>query len=1451
MYHDHYWLHYTTILMPRRQSKRIKVPTGSKQSASGNRGTKCPGCLRYFKRLETHIANNPYCQSISTTSSSSSVSNTNPKKSPQLSNKPSYNSNSSRKKNDNNSSPVNHTGARCSSDKSNINPCISSRSGGYMEPQSVCAIANNVVYEQDQGLSFNVFDEDHHEETNNTNEDTNELLVDHDVNNSDTTNGKFSSSYVTNDINTINTTNVDDLVSSIANELDTTDNICTGPASSNDHHSNKIDLKDVSSQMSATSNHQCFNKQMLCSLKLFQILHKADAPIGLYNEMVTFWKNVFPVLSQCSNYELESRESLLKSIHSMIFSGGSPSFPKKKSRKSNSPSLDNDLMSNNQQDSPDCLSSDDSLKSYPFQTTDHCQSNYVQPTTIDQFPTYRFSLLPYESSIKLDNCNNAEVKISRFDFVSNVVSLLKDPSLMKFENTLYHHKEFLDPVEHSSNSFADVHTSDWFCESFKRYKLPRHQHISNITTINGEQTNVKYQKIIMCPLIFFIDGVAIDSMGRKSLEPVSFTLGIFNQTTRNRVPAWRVLGYVPNVEKTTTIQYSKMKNGSTYWKKHHYHQMLQCIFSQVKNIQSRGGIIYNLPFPGGRLVPTLLKFPIMYIIGDCLGNDKLCNRKQNYVPTKTLKTGVCRDCNVIYKHCDQSNFKCNMISRKFLKSVMRNVLIRMGFSDVELNAFDGLDFGGDNYGINGSTPPESLHQWFLGVVKFVIDYFLDRISNRCKHVLDEIVRRISIHFHRQSDRNTPNIGLFKNGVEKTKLTGSEHGDLLFMIYLAMLPLESKQALVSADQKAQTPYRLEKIRISSRSGDNQKSSRVRNKRIALTKILDNYSLYNKWLGLFEKMISIGEWLKSPSIEKESLKETESMNLYTLGGFENFHNEICRKCTDPTNSVQVSNNDFNDQQKNTSEDIIGEDPEEIDENALINLNDIHFGGYTNDDLVPIVMPEGHATTQESNDLSELDIEIALQCPDPTDEINTSTIDNRDSNKRKRILSEDRQYIQNSQIDQPNNTNGHQNGDFFGDDDVLLFGNTNNTSFEVHLQDVQCSKAEKGLRLFMSELSSLIKGKDKFKLKTVKFHQILHYPYYIRKYGSPSNFDGAVPECIGKETAKHVGKHTQQREDTMNYQSAMRFAENCIIRMGFDLALHNNEYNTNKGFGEYFECRKGATIVDDNEITSDCILTDCTRNTITSSTGSKRYNIKIPPNLHRRRTTLEREKVLFKISGGQGTKLPRNTLQKHHFVSLLQDVVGFLRESNIIDRCRDIDFDLYCYSSMRLEKGITIRSAYEFYGDKGWYDWVNVDWGEHGILPAKVLLILDLKSLKDQMKKCRKEDMVVDYDVGDKATIDNYDDIMLVVQSVQQNTTNPNNMFVSKLGTLHKMEQQIHLISTSSVHSTCFVIPDLKYCVDGQDEANVLEKDILHHQCGMSSHNIISISDRSLFEKLFMQS
>ena len=48
---------------------------------------------------------------------------------------------------------------------------------------------------------------------------------------------------------------------------------------------------------------------------------------------------------------------------------------------------------------------------------------------------------------------------------------------------------------------------------------------------------------IWIPIIPFIDITAIDPYGRNKLEVVMFTLGIFNQSTRNKSSSWRLLGY--------------------------------------------------------------------------------------------------------------------------------------------------------------------------------------------------------------------------------------------------------------------------------------------------------------------------------------------------------------------------------------------------------------------------------------------------------------------------------------------------------------------------------------------------------------------------------------------------------------------------------------------------------------------------------------------------------------------------------------------------------------------------------------------------------------------------------------------------------------------------------------------------------------------------------------------
>ena len=54
-------------------------------------------------------------------------------------------------------------------------------------------------------------------------------------------------------------------------------------------------------------------------------------------------------------------------------------------------------------------------------------------------------------------------------------------------------------------------------------------------------------KEILIPIIFFTDKTHTDNHSRLCLEPVEFTLAIFNRETRNSPKAWRTIGYVNDI----------------------------------------------------------------------------------------------------------------------------------------------------------------------------------------------------------------------------------------------------------------------------------------------------------------------------------------------------------------------------------------------------------------------------------------------------------------------------------------------------------------------------------------------------------------------------------------------------------------------------------------------------------------------------------------------------------------------------------------------------------------------------------------------------------------------------------------------------------------------------------------------------------------------------------------
>ena len=200
-------------------------------------------------------------------------------------------------------------------------------------------------------------------------------------------------------------------------------------------------------------------------------------------------------------------------------------------------------------------------------------------------------------------------KISKFDLRSSLASMLTDPELMQNENIYLNDKTYTNPKVHTSSSYQDIHHRTSFLKAYDRF----------CTDPND----------ILVPIIPFIDGTPIDPYGRNKLEVVMFTLGLFKQKVRHQTNAWHIAGYIPDPCNENNGQHDfydlSIKNQKIA-KRKDYHEMLQYIFKDFIALEQSNGIIIELPnHDGTRMIRYRFKFVILFIIGDAVGHDKLCD----------------------------------------------------------------------------------------------------------------------------------------------------------------------------------------------------------------------------------------------------------------------------------------------------------------------------------------------------------------------------------------------------------------------------------------------------------------------------------------------------------------------------------------------------------------------------------------------------------------------------------------------------------------------------------------------------------------------------------------------------------------------------------------------------------------------------------------------------------
>ena len=271
---------------------------------------------------------------------------------------------------------------------------------------------------------------------------------------------------------------------------------------------------------------------------------------------------------------------------------------------------------------------------------------------------------PYIKKLQLPSGNKIDVVLHSFK--AQMVSLLTDYDLMKSQNLLLNPNDLFGEVP--DGMLSDVNTGWWFKET------------------KNEMCTVPNRDLLL-PLIFFLDASNLDKNGRLQVNPLTFTLGIFNRATRNKASAWRTMGYVDDLLNFDDKDVRKDQKASS--KARDVHAIINLILQEMKSMQGKdGGFEWTLIL-NGQPRDVVFKLAVQVIIGDCKGNDLLCGRYGSHsIKVKRL----CRDCDVLSLSGDDHNHMCWFLSRGDIENRTIEEMNNLSFHSIN-NAFSDVYFG--------------------------------------------------------------------------------------------------------------------------------------------------------------------------------------------------------------------------------------------------------------------------------------------------------------------------------------------------------------------------------------------------------------------------------------------------------------------------------------------------------------------------------------------------------------------------------------------------------------------------------------------------------------------------------------------------------------------------------------------------------------------------------------
>lgn len=396
-------------------------------------------------------------------------------------------------------------------------------------------------------------------------------------------------------------------------------------------------------------------------------------------------------------------------------------------------------------------------------------------------PRYHYSFKPYGINWLPDN---KLVQVQVRSFRQALFSLLTNPMLVKENNFSFPMRDtpFLpaDFKLDNDTPITELHHGKWWTQSWKSLCTEPDQ--------------------ILVPIIFYMDGITIDSKSKLTLTPLNMSLGIFNTETRKKPEAWETIYFHPS-----KIPSSKKTKGPDNVS--NLHSGLSVALQSFKDICDSEECLKwdELPYASQKW-SVKMKFAIAYVIGDTQLHDQLCCRYASYnVGVKKF----CRHCK-----CDTDNIANpeNLAHKNQLwkpndfvidgddEKQDKETFTSISHHRID-NAFHHLEFGCNDNNIHMATPGECLHMHQLGIAMRTVESISTWIgSESSQHKFNIVALRYGGSLHRQSDRHLPKTRFGSSVLNTAMKEGKDYAGMLLCILLTVLSCEGRQIMGATDEK---------------------------------------------------------------------------------------------------------------------------------------------------------------------------------------------------------------------------------------------------------------------------------------------------------------------------------------------------------------------------------------------------------------------------------------------------------------------------------------------------------------------------------------------------------------------------------------------------------------------------------------------------------------------------